>query len=163
MERLTKRIDGEAVHFDCHGTCGTCDGCTCFEIGGMVDRLTAYEDTGLEPEEIDGLQHRIDENIGASKLWNRKYYDLMAEKLDTTYDHLRDLLAAEKDGRLVALPCKVGDTVYLNFVVDGRDPVTIEVKMHNLLDIANFLPHFGKTVFLTREAADAALGGESDE
>ena len=57
MERLTKRIDGEAVHFDCHGTCGTCDGCTCFEIGGMVDRLAAYEDTGLSPTDIADLKN----------------------------------------------------------------------------------------------------------
>ena len=60
MERLTKRIDGEAVHFDCHGTCGTCDGCTCFEIGGMVDRLAAYEDTGLSPTDIAALTARAE-------------------------------------------------------------------------------------------------------
>ena len=59
MERLTKRIDGEAVHFDCHGTCGTCDGCTCFEIGGMVDRLAAYEDTGLSPADIADIRNEL--------------------------------------------------------------------------------------------------------
>lgn len=30
------------------------------------------------------------------------------------YDHIRDLLAAEKDGRLVTLPCKVGSTVWVS-------------------------------------------------
>ena len=35
--------------------------------------------------------------------------------LGDTYDleHIRDLLQAEQDGRLVVLPCKVGDTVWL--------------------------------------------------
>ena len=53
MERLTKRLeDGQAIFHECHGTCGTCDGANCYCIGPMVDRLAAYEDTGLEPEEI---------------------------------------------------------------------------------------------------------------
>ena len=41
--------------------------------------------------------------------------------------HAKDLLAAEKDGRCVVLPCKVGDTVY--FVAEG------EVRSTTLLAI----------------------------
>ena len=51
--------------------------------------------------ENEELKRRLDENIGASKLWNQKYYNLAAEKLDTTYAHICDLLAAEKPGRLI--------------------------------------------------------------
>lgn len=53
--------------------------------------------------ENEELKRRLDENIGASKLWNQKYYNLAAERLDTTYAHICDLLAAEKPGRLVVL------------------------------------------------------------
>lgn len=54
------------------------------------ERLAAYEDTRLEPEEITAMRHTLDE-----------------------YHKLADpLLRAQADGRLVVLPCKVGDTVY---------------------------------------------------
>ena len=46
--------------------------------------------------ENEELKRRLDENIGASKLWNQKYYNLAAEKLDTTYAHICDLLAASQ-------------------------------------------------------------------
>ena len=94
-------------------------------------------------------------------------------------DHLRDLLQAEKDGRLVVLPCKVGDIVYqLDYmthsealksgVPQSRDPhqnrkyarkraeyrplIVREKKMAKSL-----FREFGKTVFLTRAEAEAAL------
>lgn len=34
------------------------------------------------------------------------------QKLDASFDHIRDLVEAEHGGLLVALPCKAGDTVY---------------------------------------------------
>ena len=83
MERLTKRIDGEAVHFDCHGTCGTCDGCTCFEIGGMVDRLAAYEDTGLSPTDIAALTARAE---AAEAERDAAVKDLKLALIDETLD-----------------------------------------------------------------------------
>ncbi len=89
-----------------------------------VERLAAYEDTGLTPEEV------------------------------------AELAQAQKDGRLVVLPCKVGDVVfaaesnpvipltmaYVGAYLDGADGGDWE-KFQN----------FGKTVFLTREEAEAAL------
>ena len=65
MERLTKRLeDGRAIFHECHGTCGTCDGANCYCIGPMVDRLAAYEDTGLEPEEIKGFAEDVAYQFG---------------------------------------------------------------------------------------------------
>ena len=65
MDRLTKRIEGgQAVFHECHGTCGTCDGANCYCIGPMVDRLAAYEDTGLEPEEIKGFAEDVAYQFG---------------------------------------------------------------------------------------------------
>ena len=161
MERLTKRIEGgQAVFHECNGTCGTCDGANCYCIGPMVDRLAAYEDTGLEPEDL-------------KKAFNETaILKLAAQALSTTPDHLRDLLQAEKDGRLVLLPCKAGSLIYV-----GRRPAIItrffgyvsERYFHAVffdenkgIDIP--FEELGKTVFLTREEAEAALAqkGASD-
>ena len=165
MERLTKRIeDGQAIFHECHGTCGTCDGANCYCIGPMVDRLAAYEDTGLEPEEI---------KVHEAAKYNAGYYHgdedrcRWIEKELGPIDHLRDLLQAEKDGRLVVLPCKVGDHVW----ADGREAIVVwflgyktERYLHaQFFDNAKHtdIPFYeiGKTVFLTREKAEAALKG----
>lgn len=55
MERLTERFDGWVMRKGCHGPCRTCHRAECADIYPMIDRLAAYEDTGLEPEEIMGL------------------------------------------------------------------------------------------------------------
>lgn len=124
--------------------------------GDAADKLAAYEDMGLSPEEI---------------------------KLNM--DGLDEYHKAEAEGRLVILPCKVGDTVwwippasftwlelrpYCCMIVsmtitenkkrerkkkyrlaELRDGKTID----NVRDVD--FEDFGKTVFLTREAAEAAM------
>ena len=83
MDRLTYRDkDGMAMMKERGG----------WKSGG-IDRLAAYEDTGLEPEDL-------------KKAFNETaILKLAAQALSTTPDHLRDLLQAEQDGRLVVLPC----------------------------------------------------------
>ena len=98
-------------------------------------RLAAYEDTRMEPEEITAMQHTLDE------------YHKVADPL----------LRAQTAGRLVVLPCKVGDTVYRIFNPPSREPV---ISAHTLMSvdyIVRWIDKFGKTVFLTREEAEAAL------
>ena len=105
-----------------------------FKQGG-VERLAAYEDTGLTPEEIAAMQHTLSE------------YHKVADPL----------LRAQADGRLVVLPCKVGDTVYRIFNPPSREPV---ISAHTLMSvdyIVRWIDKFGKTVFLTREEAENAL------
>ena len=98
-----------------------------------------------------------------------------------SYDHLRELAEADKDGRVVVLPCKVGDTVYfvnakqiLEFAVVGYavDETGISwVHSEHVDKIGNtnertFSPdRFGKNTFFTREEAEKALqemGGKKD-
>lgn len=121
----------------------------------IQNRLAAYEDTGLEPEEIKDMDLEV-----ATLKTIESMYDGLGNP-----DHLRDLLQAEQAGRLVALPCKVGDHVW----ADGREAIVVwffgyktERYLHaQFLDNAEYtdIPFYeiGKTVFLTREEAEAAL------
>ena len=63
----------------------------------IANRLAEYEDTGLEPEKIVFLKNVVD--------------DAFSDKPEFT-EHIRELLRAEKDGRVVVLPCRVGDRIY---------------------------------------------------
>ena len=99
---------------------------------------------------------------------------------------LADYEDLEEQGRLVKLPCKVGDTVYVNGVLGcgeaeryrvirvdyhstlgtGRNEFYIEALLCANLDssIGFYDKQFGKTVFLTKAEAETKLkelrGGE---
>ncbi len=106
MERLTSReprISGMpgvcCTHFeggDCQAIQGHCaDGCAWEEAAW--ERLAAYEDTGLEPEEV------------AERLRTCKELVQIFERADLyngigPIEHICELSQAEKDGRLVVLP-----------------------------------------------------------
>ena len=146
MERMTKRENGHVYYPRCfEEPCGGM-GCLTEDCGFKVEiceRLAAYEDTGLEPDEVNALQ----------KDWS----DLCTVIGECGgIDRLRELAEADKDGRIVVLPCKVGDTVYrLQYIeqTPGRFVVGVaEIKFALL-----WLEEFGETVFLTREEAEAAL------
>ena len=96
------------------------------------------------------------------------------------YDKLCEYEDAEEQGRLVILPCKVGDTVYAptrNFVSEfrvsqfdfgGYEEPYLWVNWYLTKGITgNFrldgirASEIGKTVFLSSEEAEAALKGES--
>lgn len=87
-------------------------------------------------------------------------------------DRLRELAEADKAGCLVVLPCKVGDTVYMpvgrwNTVTGYEEDVCdgfhiandgiLQIKARCWSGSHGTYGVPGKTVFLTREAADKAL------
>ena len=123
----------------------------------LRERLKAYEDTGLEPEAVETVK---------LALCAKHMVDL--ETLNNTpISRIVELAEADKDGRMVVLPCKVGDTVY--FALLGR---IIEKQVFSIVTFSNstriycggtseyFRPEgIGKTVFLTREEAEKALRG----
>lgn len=162
MERLTKRLeDGQAVFHECHGTCGTCDGADCYCIGPMVDRLAAYEDTGLEPEEIADFMKRWEQAVEIGGML--KKYGI---------DHIWDIIQAEQDGRLVVLPSKTVWELTMDAGPDCDMKCPTDVWDEALgCDLCNKAKPFayerpctqerlkglGKTVFLTREEAEAAM------
>ena len=122
-------------------------------------RLKAYEDLELTPEEIlDVVQD--DGPFDTAKML----------QIAIALDQLEKYQQAEKEGRLVVLPCKVGDTVYFSLL--GR---IIEKQVFSIVSFSNstriycdgtseyFRPEdIGKTFFLTREEAKKALEAMTD-
>ena len=133
------------------------------------ERLREYEDTGLYPESVEALKLPM---MG-------KAISEITEFDGLPIDRLRKLAEADKDGRCVVLPCKVGDTVYTNNRVLGADNAihdeicTRRIKGYggnalnkvwliangDYCDLSIFPSEFGKTVFFTREEAEKALRG----
>ena len=126
--------------------------------------LRKYLNTGLTPEQCETAKVIIESAFSD----------------DTSKaERIRELLKADRDGRLVVLPCKVGGTLW----VTGRDNVPREMELEapdiravctdedNLcMSTCNRKPDgfcayrlrndgadIGKTVFLTREEAEKAL------
>lgn len=162
MERLTE-WNGEQPRHAYYPRCfkAPCygDGCKindCLFETAVCDRLAAYEDTGLTPEEIK------------APFTEDAMINLAAQALGVEPSRLRELAEADKDGRCVVLPCKVGDTVW-RIVRDGEPHITRdEVRdMYFADDMTlcvemvggrvTFTEKFGKTVFLSREEAEKAL------
>ena len=171
MERLTKRENGHAHYPRCfEEPCGGM-GCRtedCEFKGEICERLAAYEDTGLEPEEVERAKLEIE--AGCVKAIARTY--------GIDINRLRKLAEADKDGRLVVLPRKVGDTVY---EVTSRKTISeyrvkaIRVELFctfiewdivaGFVDKSIFgvpVDEIGKTVFLTCEEAKAVLEAMKD-
>jgi hypothetical protein len=106
------------------------------EIERLRKELAAYEDTGKTPEQIAE--------------WTK----------------------AQQEGRLVVLPCKVGDKIYtLSYKgIDEKTVVQLNIQFTDRIKHYSVITHnhrqaclcyenkdFGKTVFLTRAEAEAAL------
>lgn len=113
--------------------------------------LLAYENTGLTSEQCE----------------NAKVIIEAAFSDDTSKaERIRELLKADKDGRLVVRPCKVGDTLFRVFAGE-----ILEHKVRNMrylaiqgrwdIDTTPFCSYvessIGKTIFLTHEQAEKAL------
>lgn len=121
-------------------------------------RLMQYEDTHMMPSDVTSM--RMDMAIIAA-LFN-----------GVDVDRMKELAEADKDGRLVVLPCKGGDglwtfcsypvaQVYSFTVTDistlnGR--TMLNTSRCGVIDARDV----GKTVFLTREEAEKALEAMKD-
>ena len=163
MERLTeKHYLAEGHYMKCSEDCNVDMDCVdCPAHDNLVERLAAYEDTGLTPEEIK------------APLTADVFLRAAAQALGMDADRLRELAEADKDGRCVVLPCKVYDTVW-RIVRDGDPHITRdEVRdMYFADDMTlcielvggrmTFAERFGENAFLTREEAERAMEGKKN-
>ena len=124
-------------------------------VSAAMNRLAAYEDTGLEPEEVAyflGTTMSVKEAKTQYAEHKKRYDEWFAWK------------QAEQEGRLQVLPCKIGDMVYYlrgldilgdtveRIILDGIDNQVL-VGAHKAFMFCDF----GRNVFRTREEAEAAL------
>ena len=96
--------------------------------------------------------------------------DILANDYDL--DRLKELAEADREGRCVVLPCKIGDTVYEIQMEKITEKTIISIPFLLSKSVNHLCLHainnrdalttidtenLGKTVFLTREEAEAAL------
>lgn len=121
--------------------------------GDPIDRLAAYEDSGLEPDEIKYIKLMA---MGRADTENSAFGGL-------SIDRLKALAEADKDGRVMVLPCKVGDTVWCVTRVGIKELAITSLEKNRYgyyavaYGVAFRIEDFGKDVFLTREEAEAKL------
>lgn len=127
--------------------------------------LRAYKATGLTPEEVE--RSKLEIEAGCVKAIARTY--------GIDINLLRKLAEADKEGRLVVLPCKGGDVVYgfhegktilpmvAKWIETNTDGWYIAVQYVPMAPRFYRFSDFGKTVFLTYEEAKAALEAMKDE
>lgn len=184
MERLTKRSPETTnengvccTHFhspECFMVEGNCSaGCKWEEAAWS--RLAAYEDTEQEPKEVLPKDKADEIALKLMRLADLESF--------CSYTRLRELAEADKEGRVVVLPCKVGDTLWvtsnpwtgkllkkpLDACVNGMKMYSHGLYVNLLFDTRKIngtrdyeINHIGKTVFLTREEAKAALEAMKD-
>lgn len=170
MERLTE-WNGPSNQYAYYPRCieEPCngDGCKikdCLFEAAVCERLAAYEDTGLTPEECGEYKKFEDEVVASGK----------------TFGRLVELLHADKAGRLAVLPCKVGEKIYY---LNGKYIIEVEVVGYKVDETGAWLfigetynpetnrayhcdletERIGKTVFFTREEAERAMEGRKDD
>lgn len=163
MERLTSWNDEQTRHayyprcFEepCYG--GGCKINDCPFETAVCDRLAAYEDTGLSPEKVS---------------WMKEVVEAAFDNDTSRIERAHNLHVADKEGRVIVLPCKVGQRVFALLDTD-KHISECEIKQIGLGNEIGFvglepigargreygvaLNGFGKTVFLTREEAEKAL------
>ena len=132
------------------------DGCSQKQVW---ERLKRYEDTKRTPEQIEALEAAI---MGKAVAQITEFEGLPIARL-------RELAEADKDGRVVVPPCKVGDVVYgfhgektilpmvAKWIETNTDGWCIAVQYTPMAPRFYRFSDFGKTVFLTREEAKKAL------
>ena len=157
MKRYTeKHYDENGYYLICSGNCETLNCGDCGILDKIVDRLAAYEDTGLEPEDIK----RAFNEAAVLKL--------AGQALGITPDRLRELAQVDRLlGKKVYEPNKRG-------IVSTYEVISVHISYcsvlvgWNLIDgIYSNLNGFeisalGKSVFLTRAEAETALRREQD-
>lgn len=175
MERLTEWNGEQNRHayyprcFEepCYG--GGCKIEACSFEAKACDRLAAYEDSGLTPEEIK------------APFTEDAAINLAAQALRTEPGRLRELAEADKAERCIVLPCKAGDTVWFarSAFRQAAEPIEAVVlcaanhggagltyttrTVNGGLQRKFTSGQIEKTVFFTREEAEKALEGRKDD
>ena len=126
--------------------------------GEAVDRLAAYEDTGVEPGEIEKIKQDVEDG----------YLKSTARRYGIDVSRLRELAEADREGKIPKYT--IGDTIYDRFG-DAWEVRTAE--LHLLGEKPDWMYRCGHSgtddycalwsfEILTREDAEAALRREQE-
>lgn len=123
----------------------------------LREHLKQFEDTELRPGKVS---------------WMKEVFEIAFGNDTSRIERVHNLHVADKEGRVVVLPCKVGQRVFALLDTD-KHISECEIKQIGLGNEIGFvglepigargreygvsLNGFGKTVFLTREEAEKAL------
>lgn len=110
------------------------------DYGPHIDRLAAYEDTGLEPEDLKRAFNEDD------------VLKLAGQALGITPERLRELAQADREGRCVVLPFKPPRWVYM---CSARFPKPAKAHYASAINVLQDMDNgcvFGDT---PKEAEDA--------
>ena len=110
--------------------------------------------------------------------------ELLKQEYGVSAARLRELAQADREGRCVVLPCKIGDTIYqVDYMTHGEalragvpeknDPQSkrkfgrrkaryLPLMVREKKMVKSLYSEFGKSVFLTRAEAEAALRMEQE-
>ena len=114
------------------------------------ERLKAYEDAGLSPQACAEARE-IEETLSGC---------------DYSISRMVELMKADVEGRVLILPCKVGDKLYRVFAGEIFELRVGSMKYFAIqgqwdIETYPFCPRvegsIGKTIFLSREEAEKAL------
>ena len=146
------------------------DNGNCTAVGGFCTAVPAahcrllqeYLGTGLTPDGVEALKLSM---MGKAVAEIKEFDGL-------PIDRLKELAEADKEGRVVVLPCKVGQRVFALLDTDKHisECEVKQIGMGNKIGFIGLEPigargreygvslnGFGKTVFRTREEAEKAL------
>lgn len=155
MERMT-RWNPETEEAECE-----IDGVV--HTGSITTRLAEYEDTGLDPEEIK----RSDALL-------RGFIDL-SRRHARTLPWIEKVMIADREGRLLVLPCKVGDELWIKrngkIQCETIDRITVDQTDEDdgwyisiyTMSASVLSEDIGRLVFLSREDAEKALEGMGND
>ena len=115
----------------------------------LQDRLADYEDSGVTPERV---------------VWMKEVIEIAFDHDKSRVERAHELHVADKEGRVVILPCKRGDGIYICSAGRAWRFWVTDVSTLNgrtVLNVQGFgtiaVDDIGKTAFLSLEEAERAL------
>ena len=146
MERLTKRTKtGGVLMASEHEEKYTAEEWICM----LQDRLADYEDSGVTPERV---------------VWMKEVIEIAFDHDKSRVERAHELHVADKEGRVLILPCKRGDGIYICSAGRAWRFWVTDVSTLNgrtVLNVQGFgtiaADDIGKTAFLSFEEAERAL------
>lgn len=188
MERLTDKHFNKTLgyYMKCSGCCERSIACNeCEEFEALVDRLGAIEQILGDDYDLDRLREAVEKQAEYEQFMERwkQVAEIAGDVKNVGAERAVEMVEADRDGRCVVLPCKPGDAVWViskrgqrcverwivhrvykrdvgGWYFDLKNMMLSQKRPNEFEMCKKAISSFGKTVFLTREAAEDALKGD---